>query len=88
MYFEINSDACCITVAMKKIRKKFFDGNKNTCAISCPSLISNGFGRWINGRWKSLSSQGTGLLHFMSIFGLTTGLYPRSDWRQSKTRKA
>ena len=40
---------------MKKIRKKFFYGSENNCDVSCPSLISNGLGRWTNGKWKSFS---------------------------------
>ncbi len=47
-----------ISVAMDKIRKKLFDGNQNTCDVGCPSLIFDGIGRWINGKWKPLS-QGT-----------------------------
>ena len=46
-----------ILFAMKKIRKKFFYGNKNNCDVSCSSLISNGLGRWINGKWKPLSQE-------------------------------
>ena len=40
---------------MKKIRKKWFEENKNTCEFSCSSLISDGFGRWINDSWKPFS---------------------------------
>jgi hypothetical protein len=42
-------------VAMEKIRKKLFDRNQNTCDVSCPSLISDGLGRWINGTWTPFS---------------------------------